>query len=81
MRAPKTERTQGARCLQKFGIVPFEVRPPPGIRGTVVPSDGVASNTNEENDVALNQMRKILKCAIRSAATIDFAALAGGRSA
>ncbi len=37
----------------------------------VVPSDCVASNTKEENDYALEQMRRVLKADIRSAAEIE----------
>lgn len=44
----------------------------------VVPADGVASNTAEENTAALHQMRKVLKCDTGPAAGIDFAALAAG---
>jgi len=43
----------------------------------VVPSDGLASNTEEENTAALELMRKILKCEILPAARIDFPALVG----
>jgi hypothetical protein len=37
----------------------------------VVPSDCVASNTKEENDYALHQMRNVLKADIRPAAEIS----------
>jgi nicotinamidase-related amidase len=41
----------------------------------VVPRDAVASNTKDENDYALEQMRTILKADIRPSAEVDFAAL------
>jgi nicotinamidase-related amidase len=41
----------------------------------VVPRDAVASNTREENDYALEQMRTILKADIRPSAEVDFASL------
>jgi len=40
-----------------------------------VPGDCVASNTAEENAVALEQMRKVLKADIRPAEEVDFARL------
>jgi nicotinamidase-related amidase len=42
----------------------------------VVPSDGVASNTREDNEMALDQMRKILKCEVVPATAVDWKALA-----
>jgi len=44
----------------------------------VVPSDCVASNTEEENRNALEQMRKVLKADIRPSTELDFAAPDGG---
>lgn len=41
----------------------------------LVPSDCVASNSDQENRVALEQMRQVLKADIRPSAEIDFAAL------
>jgi nicotinamidase-related amidase len=41
----------------------------------VVPSDGVASNTEHENRHALEQMRVVLKADVRPTAEIDFDAL------
>jgi nicotinamidase-related amidase len=43
-----------------------------------VPADCVASNTKEENDVVLAQMRKILKADVGPSEELDFAALARG---
>ena len=43
----------------------------------VIPSDCVASNTEEENQYALDQMRKVLKADVRSSTEIDVQALAG----
>jgi len=43
----------------------------------IVPSDCVASNTTEENDYALEQMRKILKADTRPAKEIELNELAG----
>jgi nicotinamidase-related amidase len=43
----------------------------------VVPCDCVASNTKEENDYALEQMRKILKADTRRAEEIELKELAG----
>jgi nicotinamidase-related amidase len=40
-----------------------------------VPADCVASNTDEENRAALEQMEKVLKADIRPSSDIDFAAL------
>ena len=42
----------------------------------VVPCDCVASNTTEENEYALDQMRKILKADTRPADEIDLKELA-----
>ena len=44
-----------------------------------VPRDCVASNTAEENDAALEQMRTVLKADIRPSSEIDFAALGARR--
>jgi hypothetical protein len=44
----------------------------------VVPSDGVASNTAEENAAALKQMHRVLKADITSSTDLDFAVLAHG---
>jgi nicotinamidase-related amidase len=41
----------------------------------LVPADCVASNTREENDVALEQMAKVLKADIRMSAAIDLEAI------
>ena len=41
----------------------------------LVPSDCVASNSDQENRVALEQMRQVLKADIRPSTEIDFAAL------
>jgi nicotinamidase-related amidase len=41
----------------------------------VVPRDAVASNSREDNDYALEQMRTILKADIRPSAEVDFASL------
>jgi nicotinamidase-related amidase len=41
----------------------------------VVPSDGVAANTADRTAVALDQMRRVLKCETPAAADIDFAQL------
>ena len=41
----------------------------------VIPRDGVASNTAELNDAALDQMRLVLKADVRPAAEVDFAEL------
>ncbi len=41
----------------------------------VVPADCVASNTEEENRVALGEMAKVLKADTRASSDIDFAAL------
>ena len=41
-----------------------------------VPSDCVASNTEEENDYALDQMRKVLKADTRPSAELSFQTLA-----
>ena len=41
----------------------------------VVPADGVASNTEEDNTAALDQMRKVLKCDTPGGTDVDFAAL------
>jgi nicotinamidase-related amidase len=38
----------------------------------IVPSDGVASNTAEENQYALRQMQNVLKADVRPATEIDF---------
>ncbi len=38
----------------------------------IVPRDCVASNTSEENDRALDQMRKVLKADIRPSTELDF---------
>ena len=43
----------------------------------LTPSDCLASNTEEENVYALDQMRKVLKADVRPSTEIDFAALAG----
>jgi nicotinamidase-related amidase len=43
-----------------------------------VPSDCVASNTQEENEYALEQMRKVLKADTSSSEELDLAAMAGG---
>lgn len=43
--------------------------------GLVVAADGVASNTPEENDAALELMQKILKCEVQPATRIDFRAM------
>ena len=40
-----------------------------------VPRDCVASNTEEENAEALEQMKKVLKADIRPSAEVDFARL------
>jgi nicotinamidase-related amidase len=40
-----------------------------------VPADCVASNTAEENQLALEQMRKVLKADIRASTEVDFKAL------
>lgn len=45
-----------------------------------VPSDCVASNTEEENRNALDQMRKILKADIRSSSALDLDAIGGRRA-
>jgi nicotinamidase-related amidase len=42
-----------------------------------VPADCVASNTEEENRYALDQMRRVLKADIRPSAELSFRALAG----
>ena len=44
----------------------------------VVPSDGVASNTAEENAAALKQMHRVLKADITPSTDLDFAVLARG---
>jgi nicotinamidase-related amidase len=41
----------------------------------IVPSDCVASNTNEENEAALAQMAKVLKADVGPSKEVDFAAL------
>jgi nicotinamidase-related amidase len=41
----------------------------------IVPSDCVASNTPEENEQALGQMRTVLKADVRASAEIDWAKL------
>jgi len=41
----------------------------------LVPADCVASNTREENDIALEQMAKVLKADIRMSAAIDLEAI------
>jgi len=41
-----------------------------------VPSDCSASNTTEENEAALQQMRRVLKADVRPGAEIDFAQMA-----
>jgi nicotinamidase-related amidase len=43
----------------------------------VIPSDCVASNTEEENQYALDQMGKVLKADVRPSTEISFQALAG----
>ena len=43
-----------------------------------VPSDCVASNTQQENDYALEQMRKVLKADTSPSEALDLAAMAGG---
>jgi nicotinamidase-related amidase len=43
----------------------------------VIPSDCVASNTEEENQYALDQMAKVLKADVRPSTEIDFQARAG----
>jgi Isochorismatase family len=45
----------------------------------VVPSDCVASNTQEDRDYSLRQMETILKSDIRQSTDIDLKALAKGR--
>ena len=46
----------------------------------IVPADCVASNTAEDNEAALGQMKRVLKCDVGPSADIDFADLkAGGR--
>lgn len=45
----------------------------------VVPGDCVASNTEEENRYALEQMRKVLKADVRPSTELDLEALARGR--
>ena len=45
----------------------------------LVPADCVASNTEEENRVALQQMRKVLKADTRCSEEIDFASLSAPR--
>ncbi len=47
----------------------------------IVPSDGIASNTREENEYALKQMRAILKAEIKRAEEIHFNELAASREA
>jgi nicotinamidase-related amidase len=44
----------------------------------VIPADGVASNTSQENDAALAQMAKVLKADVGPSEDVDFAALARG---
>ena len=46
----------------------------------VVPSDCVASNTEEENRYALEQMRKVLKADTRPSADLSFAAVVKNKS-
>ena len=43
-----------------------------------VPSDCVASNTQQENDYALEQMRRVLKADTSSSDELDLAAMTGG---
>jgi nicotinamidase-related amidase len=43
--------------------------------GLIVPEDCVASNTTEENDYALGEMRKVLKADTTPSADLDLAAL------
>ena len=45
-----------------------------------VPADCVASNTQEENDAALEQMARVLKCDVRPASAIDFPAMVSLRA-
>lgn len=41
----------------------------------VVPADCVASNTREENDYALQQMKEVLKADVRESTKLDFSEL------
>jgi nicotinamidase-related amidase len=45
----------------------------------IVPRDCVASNTHEENEYALNQIRTVLKAEIQPSKELDLEALARGR--
>jgi nicotinamidase-related amidase len=78
-------RHLGARCIVLTGVaanicVLFTANDA-YMRGfdLVVPSDCVASNSEQENSYALEQMRAVLKADVRPAAEITFADLAAKR--